>query len=181
MWLVRFVAEPQEWRKALARRDDEGPGVLPLIALRALTPTMREQSRISLYRLADEAEAASLAAAFWFSTKEQFALVGVSEDALLAAGGTLENKEPGTTFHNDVNVNHVDLLIDNGTQAESMARLFYEQGIIIPVESKEIKKSIANDNARGAINFKKLTLKKEQPSVNKLCELIEEEYLKIES
>jgi len=180
MRLVRFVAEPAAWRKALIARDG-GDLTLPLVAIRAITPTVREGQCISLYKLEDEAVVYRLAAAYWLIQKEPFALIAVEKDYLAEAGAVFDEAVKGSTYHPAVNDLHVDLKIETGTAALDFARVFFERGELLPVETKEIKSSIANDNSEGLVDFKGLAKAKNQQSLNNLGVLISEGVLNVTS
>jgi hypothetical protein len=176
MRLVRFVAEPTAWRKALTIRDD-GNLTLPLVAIRAITPTHREGTCISLYKLVDEDTVPRLAAAYWLKQKEPFALIAIEEEYLTEAGAVFDETVKGNTYHPDVNDLHVDLKIDTGNAAIDLARVFFERGELLAVEANEIKSSIADDNKEGLVDFKKLAKDKNIQCLNNLGDLLSGEVL----
>jgi hypothetical protein len=170
MKLVRFVSDPQSWIKAFIRRDD-GTTTVPLMALRAFTPTDREGQCVSLYRLDATIPDAEIVSAWWLITKENFVAVSVDEDRLIARGLSTTSP-PGDTYHTRVNPLHVDLMIKSAADAVAAAEEFFLHGTLLPFQDQEIHSQIANDNNSGHIDFQQLGRKKASNSQGKLCELL---------
>lgn len=170
MKLVRFVSDPQGWRKAFIKRDD-GSTSLPVIALRAFTPTEREGNCISLYRLDSAIPDAEIVSAWWLITGSIFTTVAVEESRLAHRGLTFTN-QPGDTYHSRVNPLHVDLNITCSADAVAAAEEFFNHGSLMPYQDPDIHHQIANDNLNGFIDFQKLAKKKVTASQGKLADLL---------
>lgn len=164
-------------RKALISRDG-GSVQMPLTLLRSFTPTLREQERLSLFRVNEAAEVVRVAAAWGLVAKDPFCLMSVEEDALKQLGATFEVTK-GTTYDELVNGAHLDLVVKNGEDAFKYAQLFYQSGTLHSVEAREWKSLISDDCSHNEEALSPLFEKKNPTALANAADLFNEKWLAV--
>lgn len=148
-WLLRKVDDLDPWLK-LAEEEDVNRVATdpPLWAIRLFIPSQKDKGSLSLYEVADEAEAQLVAAAWGFNIGDigkcgtKISFIAAKRCVIEGAGFRIENSLGG--LHHALDSQHRGITPGSLDQVKKLTGIFIK-GELFPFEGKTVQATAINE------------------------------------